>query len=158
MDELLSWIFIVITFFSIINSIGKKAKKQQAKRGPETQRIDRPQVQRTQKQTVKPVQKPAASMLPDQPAAHQPLQPTPIAPSVHVTHHTDDIFTGSMAMQSTEGYDPCHDDDLGELINPCELAPTEDTAPTTSPLSLDWTGSSLVKAMVMNEILTRKRG
>lgn len=75
---------------------------------------------------------------------------------MHVTPHTEDMFAGSMNANTGEGDDPCHEDDLTPAVNPCELSPRAvQPAPATSGLNLTWTGDAMVKAVVMQEILTR---
>ncbi len=75
---------------------------------------------------------------------------------LHVTPHTEDMFAGSMNAATGEGEDPCHEDDLTPAVNPCELSPrTVQPTPATSGLNLTWTGDAMVKAVVMQEILTR---
>lgn len=75
-------------------------------------------------------------------------------PGLRVTPHTDDIFNGSMNYQTTEGEDPCHEPQLAPAVHPCELAP-QPSAPAKAGLRLEWTGDAMVKAVVMQEILTR---
>lgn len=76
---------------------------------------------------------------------------------ISVTPHTDDIFSGSMNYQTTEGEDPCHEEELEPMVNPCELAPRAGTmeTPAKARFSFEWTGDAMVKAVVMQEILTR---
>lgn len=79
-----------------------------------------------------------------------------VQPRMHVTPHTEDMFAGSMNANTGEGEDPCHEDDLAPAVNPCELSPRQvQPAPATSGLNLTWTGDAMVKAVVMQEILTR---
>ncbi len=79
-----------------------------------------------------------------------------VRPRMHVTPHTEDMFAGSMNASTGEGEDPCHEDDLTPAVNPCELSPRAvQLAPATSGLNLTWTGDAMVKAVVMQEILTR---
>jgi len=79
-----------------------------------------------------------------------------VRPRMHVTPHTEDMFAGSMNANTGEGEDPCHEDELAPAVNPCELSPRMvQPAPATSGLNLTWTGDAMVKAVVMQEILTR---
>ncbi len=79
-----------------------------------------------------------------------------VQPRMQVTPHTEDMFAGSMNAATDEGEDPCHEDDLPPAVNPCELSPRAvQPAPATSGLNLTWTGDAMVKAVVMQEILTR---
>lgn len=73
-------------------------------------------------------------------------------PTVH-THLAPDCdvhdASGSLAFRSTEGKDPCHEEQLRQSHEPLY-------EPSTQPgLTLDWTGDSMVKAFVMQEVLTR---
>lgn len=85
-----------------------------------------------------------------------------IQPQVAVTPHTDDIFAGSLHAETGEGYDPCHEDALPPQVEPCTLAPTAPPQAPASGLALSWTADTMVKAVVMQEILTkpqdRRRG
>ena len=161
---------IVLFFIAVVISSLSKSKKnsQQQKRAMDQRKQSMQQFARpASPASVKPAApRPAAPKpmmmsvkpvaVPVQPSA-EPMQPAPAMPTVQVTRHTDDIFEGSMAMESTEGYDPCHEEDLQEAVTPCELAPDDTPAPAaaTDGLDLEWTGSAMVKAMVMQEVLTR---
>ena len=71
--------------------------------------------------------------------------------------HDDSVFTGSLGPVTTEGYDPCHEEQLSGMEPVCQpgrepLSPAE-----TSPgLPLGWTGNDIVRGIVMSEILNRK--
>lgn len=75
-----------------------------------------------------------------------------ITPTVH-THLQPDCdvhdASGSLGFVSTEGKDPCHDDQLTHERT------TEAPAPAEGGLTLDWSGESMVKAFIMQEVLTR---
>lgn len=73
-------------------------------------------------------------------------------PTVH-PHLQPDCAThdvpGSLGVTSMEGKDPCHED---------QLTMERTIAGTPAPvarLSFNWTGDSMVKAVVMQEVLTR---
>ena len=74
-------------------------------------------------------------------------------PTVH-THLAPDCDThdapGSLDYRSPEGKDPCHDDQL-----PSTRDPLSEPVAAEAGLQLDWTGENLVKAFVMQEVLTR---
>ena len=75
-----------------------------------------------------------------------------IAPTVH-PHLAPDCAThdqpGSLGVASLEGKDPCHQQ---QLTHPrTEEAPAQEEA----GLTFDWSGENLVKAFVMQEVLTR---
>ena len=91
-------------------------------------------------------QQPIASPAPAEAAAQV------IAPMVH-PHLVPDCAThdqpGSLGVASLEGKDPCH---AQQLTHPrTEEAPAQEEA----GLTFDWSGENLVKAFVMQEVLTR---
>ena len=151
----LFWVLIVVGL--IVRAVGnsrKKKEQQQAKRQRQTmeeifgQDAAKPAgVQRTES---KPVPRPA-EMLP--PLRQEPAREA-IAPRVHV--HTApacpvDDDTGSLHYHSTEGVDPCHEEQLGERPVP-QLAPV----PVETPgIRLEWTGENMVKSFIMQEVLQR---
>lgn len=111
----------------------------------------------------------AQAASPARPAAAKPAQPyqpaqstvTPsfadipgqvMAPTVHA-HLQPDCEThdvpGSLGVTSTEGKDPCHEEQLTH-------ARTVQEPPHEEPgMTFDWSGENMVKAFVMQEILTR---
>ena len=151
----LFWVLIVVGL--IVRAVGnsrKKKEQQQAKRQRQTmeeifgQDAAKPAgVQRTES---KPVPRPA-EMLP--PLRQEPAREA-IAPRVHV--HTApacpvDDNVGSLHYQSTEGVDPCHEEQLSGRPA-LQLAPM----PVETPgIRLEWTGENMVKAFIMQEVLTR---
>lgn len=60
-------------------------------------------------------------------------------------------YAGSMLADTHEGEDPCHEDQLRAVPAPV-LSPTPEERPG---LTLDWNGENMVKAFVMQEVLTR---
>ena len=155
----LFWVLIVVGL--IVRAVGnsrKKKEQQQAKRQRQTmeeifgQDAAKPAgVQRTEsKPAPKPVPRPA-EMLP--PLRQEPAREA-VAPRVHV--HTApacpvDDDTGSLHYHSTEGVDPCHEEQLGERPVP-QLAPV----PVETPgIRLEWTGENMVKSFIMQEVLQR---
>ena len=109
------------------------------------------------------------SASPVRPAANQPhpyaAQPTVmppmsfsdvpgqvIAPTVH-PHVQPDCVThdapGSLGVTSLEGKDPCHAEQLKAVRT------VQAPAPEQPVLTFDWSGESMVKAFVMQEVLTR---
>ena len=81
----------------------------------------------------------------------------PLASTLYEPDHDDSVFTGSLGPVTTEGYDPCHEEQLSGMEPVCQpgrepLSPAE-----TSPgLPLGWTGNDIVRGIVMSEILNRK--
>ena len=151
----LFWVLIVVGL--IVRAVGnsrKKKEQQQAKRQRQTmeeifgQDAAKPAgVQRTES---KPVPRPAEML----PTLRQEPAREAVAPRVHV--HTApacpvDDDTGSLHYHSTEGVDPCHEEQLGERPVP-QLAPV----PVETPgIRLEWTGENMVKSFIMQEVLQR---
>ena len=136
---LIVWIFVGLP----VSKLGKMAKQQQArntgkqgaaKRGPA-------------RQDARPEE---AAQEPEAPAERV------LRPTITVTEHDDSIYQGSMNAVTGEGYDPCHDEQLSSL----PLTGTADSTPPTADarpsLPFGWTGSDMVRGIVMSEILKRK--
>ena len=136
---ILFWIFVGIPI-----SIAKKASQQ--KKGT------RPAAVKQQ-----PADEPEARPKAAQPETVQPERLNILAPSIAPTEHDDSVYRGSLNADTGEGIDPCHDEQMAGL----ELAGEEDFAPRTaqakSGIPLGWTGSDVVRGIVMSEILNRKK-
>ena len=149
MDNLFPAIFVVIAVIASITSSAKKERERKA--AEERRRAASP---------LKP--KPTA---PQQSHPYTPVQPTVmpsmsfgdssgqvIAPTVHA-HIKPDCDThdvpGSLGVTSMEGKDPCHEDQLTLERTLAEVPQQE------SGLTFSWTGQSMVKAIVMQEVLNR---
>ena len=76
----------------------------------------------------------------------------PIVPTVH-PHIEPDCEThdapGSLGVATMEGKDPCHEEQLT-----MERA-ADEPAPAEGGLTFDWSGQNMVKAFVLQEVLTR---
>ena len=86
---------------------------------------------------------------PAAPAARREIAPR-VETRVRVSPHMED-YEGSLHAESTEGIDPCHEEQLSERPAP-QLAPMPVEAPG---IRLDWTGENMVKAFIMQEVLQR---
>ena len=144
-------ILILAIVWLLIGMLSKAGKvKQQASRN--TGADQPPQPRKGQKAgQPKGAEQPA-------PAAKMPEplydRPTVMQPTISVTEHDDSIYQGSMYAETGEGYDPCHDEQMAPL-NAVEAAvPAAETA--QPGLQLGWTGSDVVRGLVMSEILKRK--
>ena len=84
----------------------------------------------------------------------EPLRPSVLQPTITVTEHDDSVYQGSMFAVTGEGYDPCHDEQLAPL-SAAESTVVAET-PAEPGLQLSWTGSDVVRGVVMSEILNRK--
>ena len=83
-------------------------------------------------------------------------EPTPrLRPTVSVTPHDDSVYQGSLNAETGEGFDPCHDEDL-ERLNAAEAAPAVQPVSDVPALPFGWTGSDIVRGVVISEILKRK--
>ena len=77
-----------------------------------------------------------------------------IQPTIQVSEHDDSVYRGSLNAFTGEGYDPCHDEQLAPLTEAETAMPA---AETVQPgLQLTWTGSDIVRGLVMKEILDRR--
>ena len=79
-----------------------------------------------------------------------------LTPTVSVTVGDDSVYAGSMNAVTGEGYDPCHEEDLAGL-NSAETVSVQPVADVHS-LPFGWTGSDMVRGIVVSEILNRKTG
>ena len=128
------WIFIGIPV-----SVAKKAA--------EKKKAAQPAVQKTRREDPAPAA----------PKQAAPERLVPLASTLYEPDHDDSVFTGSLGPVTTEGYDPCHEEQLSGMEPVCQpgrepLSPAE-----TSPgLPLGWTGNDIVRGIVMSEILNRK--
>ena len=108
--------------------------------------------QQTTRRTGEPAGTPRTTAMP-QPQP-EPFRPGVLQPTVSVTEHDDSIYMGSLNAVTGEGYDPCHNEQLAPLsAAESELPAAEAAAPG---LQLNWTGSEIVRGLVISEILKRK--
>ena len=148
MEDLFGAIIVII---GIIGSIVSSAKKEKAKKVADEQRRSAAasRVQTAQKKQPRP---PVSTPVQPPRAARPPLHEQAITPTVH-THLQPDCAThdvpGSLGTVSMEGKDPCHEDQLRHERS----FPEADTQ--QGGLTFDWSGENLVKAFVMQEVLTR---
>ena len=83
-----------------------------------------------------------------------PARESRLMPTVTVTANDDSIYAGSMNAVTGEGYDPCHEEELAGL-NTAETVSVHPVADVHS-LPFGWTGSDMVRGIVISEILKRK--
>ena len=153
MDELFPALLVIV--IGIISTISKAAKKQQSRAAVEAHRA----AAQARTGTAEPAPVPQAVMpamsfgdVPGQVAAPV-IKPSPaLAPTVH-PHIQPDCDThdvpGSLGVTSMEGKDPCHEDEL--TLERTVAAP----AKPEGGLQLEWSGENMVKAFIMQEVLTR---
>ena len=150
MDDFLGVVLVII---AVVSAISKNAKKKKAQEQSRQIRTAVPKMEAVPKDTQKPAPAAEESMLPpEMPAA--PVVRQEIAPRVEtrvrVSPHMED-YEGSLHAESTEGIDPCHEEQLSERPAP-QLVPMPVEAPG---IRLDWTGENMVKAFIMQEVLQR---
>ena len=153
MDELFPALLVIV--IGIISTISKAAKKQQSRAAVEAHRA----AAQARTGTAEPAPVPQAVVpamsfgdVPGQVAAPV-IKPSPaLAPTVH-PHIQPDCDThdvpGSLGVTSMEGKDPCHEDEL--TLERTVATP----AKPESGLQLEWSGENMVKAFIMQEVLTR---
>ncbi len=136
---------VLVLLIGAVASIVSAAKKEQAKQAAQTHRQSeaaariRAAVEEQRAAAAKTAPAPAAPIQPAQPLVHPHIQPD------CETHDAP----GSLGTVSTEGKDPCHEPMLTHA-----RMPQADEAEQPA-LTFDWSGENLVKAFVMQEILTR---
>lgn len=153
MDELFPALLVIV--IGIISTISKAAKKQQSRAAVEAHRA----AAQARTGTAEPAPVPQAVVpamsfgdVPGQVAAPV-IKPSPaLAPTVH-PHIQPDCDThdvpGSLGVTSMEGKDPCHEDEL--TLERTVATP----AKPEGGLQLEWSGENMVKAFIMQEVLTR---
>lgn len=153
MDELFPALLVIV--IGIISTISKAAKKQQSRAAVEAHRA----AAQARTGTAEPAPIPHAIVpamsfgdVPGQVAAPV-IKPSPaLAPTVH-PHIQPDCDThdvpGSLGVTSMEGKDPCHEDEL--TLERTVATP----AKPESGLQLEWSGENMVRAFIMQEVLTR---
>ena len=153
MDELFPALLVIV--IGIISTISKAAKKQQSRAAVEAHRA----AAQARTGTAEPAPIPHAVVpamsfgdVPGQVAAPV-IKPSPaLAPTVHPHIQPDcdahDV-PGSLGVTSMEGKDPCHEDEL--TLERTVAAP----AKPDGGLQLEWSGENMVKAFIMQEVLTR---
>lgn len=140
-DSLFPVIVLIIGAVSSIISAAAKSKKSEAAK--------KAFQQHTAARAAAAKSNSMATMLPQRPA--QP-QVKVSEPTVHA-HLDPDCEThdapGSLGVASSEGKDPCHEEQLTGMRN------MHDEPEAAPALTLEWTGDSLVKSFIMQEVLTR---
>ena len=90
------------------------------------------------------------------PKQTQPERLTTLTSSLYEPDHDDSVFTGSLGPVMSEGYDPCHDEQLSSMETVCQPGRETPVPKEVSTLPFGWTGSDIVRGIVMSEILNRK--
>ena len=155
MEDIESFFEVMIVFIAVIGGLISTVKKSQRHRVQEAAQQSAAQARvKAAQQRISSAQRQVQA----QAAANQNLSrgnaaSQVITPTVH-THYQPDCDThdaaGSLGVTSTEGKDPCHEEQLTHVRRP-EVS----IAPAQGGLTFDWTGDNMVKAVVMQEVLTR---
>ena len=150
MDELIPALFILIATVAGIFSSAKKEKERKAA-AEHHKAAAAARVQAAQ-QKIQSAAKPQSAKAAVPPRSFSNVPGQVITPTVH-THIQPDCDVhdaqGSLNFASTEGKDPCHEEQLSGLCT------AETASVPQSGLTFDWTGDSMVKAVVMQEVLNR---
>ena len=159
MEDLLSLLVVVLSLVSLLN---KNAKKQMQKNAAKKGFHDIPPISAPQAVPKQTAAAPAATMMPPRPEYKPvtPLEAMAAQAAMRSGEGADSLEgrTDHSAHISCEGHDPCHEDQLSPAVRPARVAAQETAmaseAESTS-LKLNFTGDEMVRAVVMQEILTR---
>jgi len=149
LEDIESFFEVMIVFIAVIGGLISTVKRSQRNRVHDAAQQSAAQARvKAAQQQVKAVQRQAQAN-----AARRDASMQVMAPTVH-THVQPDCDThdapGSLGYTSTEGKDPCHEEQLAHVRRP-EVS----VAQEQGGLTFDWTGDNMVKAVVMQEVLTR---
>ncbi len=103
-----------------------------------------------------PAQAPKQAPAPVRPTPAPPLQARTALQTSPMTSRLKDPYQGSLGEESTEGLDPCHDEQLAGLDLAESAEQTTDPAAVKPGLSLSWSSNDVVKGFVYGEILNRR--
>jgi hypothetical protein len=143
MDQFAPLLFILIVWLCIGLPISKISQNQKNKNPRKTTRA--------------PAKHPPQETSEPRPVPETPsLREEPLRPTVSVTPRESAPYLGSLGVMTGEGEDPCHEEDLAGLNSAASspvIAPTADV----HSLPFGWTGSDMVRGIVISEILNRKK-
>ena len=135
-------LLLLLFFWIVIGiplSVAKKAAKQK--------KPARPAAQKTGPEKDRPAAAPKQTA---------PERLTTLTPTLYEPDHDDSVFTGSLGPVMSEGYDPCHEEQLSGMEPVCQPGRETPAPKEVSALPFGWTGSDIVRGIVMSEILNRK--
>lgn len=150
MEDLLSVVMVIVAIASAIAKNKKKAEKAKKKTAAKAQ----PTLEQSLAEwfgEAKPAQPAKVEAKPaPQPAPKQVAQPT-VKATVQVKEKPA-VVRGSLQEDTHEGLHPCdeHDDEPMQGASPLVPIPVEKPG-----IQLDWSGENMVKAFIMQEVLTR---
>ena len=134
---------LLLLFFWIVIGIPLSV----AKKAANQKKASRPAVQKT----APAENRPAAA-----PKQAAPERLTTLTPTLYEPDHDDSVFTGSLGPVMSEGYDPCHEEQMSNMEPVCQPGRETPAPKEVSALPFGWTGSDIVRGIVMSEILNRK--
>ena len=140
-SPLIMRLLFVLVFVILPSSAAKKAAQ---RKNASAQRENRP----AEKPQTTGEKFPSAAFPARKEAAVQ--QPQGEGESLWEHDHTS--YAGSLGSLSTEGFDPCHEEQLASSLPSAQ----EDEPREIPGLSLRWTGDEIVRGLVVSEVLKRK--
>lgn len=165
LEELFPFIFVVIALISFLTTAAKKAGKKADAHPFGASPVKAKHAAPKQPHPYAPEQPTVAPALSASDVPGQVIVPTVapalsvgdvpgqvIVPTVHA-HVEPDCDThdapGSLGKTSKEGKDPCHEEQLTHART------IEEPAPEQGGLTFNWSGDNMMKAVIMQEVLTR---
>lgn len=142
-----SVIIVIVAIVWALSSVANRAKTMnQAKKPPSDAKANEQAAKPKAKQSISAPKQNADRLRVAQPAAYQTIQSRMVDPN------RDEEYVGSLAAESTEGIDPCHDEEMQRAYAINRPYQTEASALGVAGM---FGRDALVKAVVMSEILTR---
>ena len=150
MDQSLGFIIMIIIWLCIGLPLSKISQAKRRAAAQQRQPAARPDV-------PQPAPKPAPKTVSVSAAMREgPVRESRMVPTVSVTANDDSVYQGSLYAVTGEGFDPCHEKDLKGLDRAASAAPAY-PAGDAHALPFGWTGSDIVRGIVVSEILNRKK-
>ncbi len=182
-EDFLGFVFVIIAVVSAISKNNKKKQQAQGRKAAQQAQASKPKQNRAP-YSMEALQswfeenaqtQPAEQAKPQEPAVaastgsikeitHEGVHPCDVHPDapkqvvqpriqtrVQVTERPQ-VVLGSMGVDTHEGIHPCdeHEDEVLQSGKPLIAMPVEKPG-----IQLDWTGENMVKAFIMQEVLTR---
>lgn len=147
-------LFFILLIIYLIAKGSQSAGKQQKNRNP--QKAPQPKDSRKvpAKPEPSPVKEPAAAEAEQRVLPEEPRERARVSVKVSAHHH-EDMYVGSMNAAETQGNPDAYDQMPSEHSAELFVENEEEQPEETEGLKLDFTGSSLVNAVIMQEVLKR---
>ena len=100
---------------------------------------------------------PRQAQVPEFPPLQEEEPPQVLTPTVFPSGQDKTPYRGSLDVDTGEGEDPCHDEQMASLTLAEQEEPPLHPQPASSGIPLGWTENDVVRGIVMSEILNRKR-